>query len=824
VSPGQADPQPAGGPQADVLPGLRLIPRRAWLAAGSAGAVLSGVLAWIANPPVDAGALAFVALIPLLLALRSARPGRGALFGFVFGVVYLGLLLRWLRLFGAIAEWPLVVVESAFIAAFGAIAAWAYRRIGGLGAAFVAAAGWTATEWLRSIGPLGGFTWGGLGYTQHGIRSVLPLAAAAGVWGLSFVVVLVNALVLEIGARWYRILRARGDASRPRGRGVRLPFALARAAAVPTAIAVAAVLVPVAIPVPKPNGRAMDVAIVQGSVPQALASDRLLQTSAVADSHIALNRRLASDPPDLAIWAENALADDPATDTALGDNVTDSVRATGTPTLIGALRALPDGRYANQTLLYDGAGRIVGRYTKVHLVPFGEYVPFPGIFGWTEQFRRGNADLVPGTALRLFRVHGVEVGTPICFENTFPDLFRRFVAMGASLMVVSTNDSSYLLTEASREHTIFSQLRAVETGRWVVQAALSGESALIAPTGQVVARTGLFDRTILRGDVRAGTGRTLYVRFGDWLPAACALAVVALLGWAGVAGFRRRRRRRGPAPGDAQSGATAAGRPGPERRPLAPISGGAEPRVLVVLPTYEERATIGTVLAQVTALGSNIDALVVDDNSPDGTAEVVAAMAEQTEQVRLLRRAGKGGLASAYLAGFAVGIRDGYDVIVEMDADLSHRPEDLPGLIAGTASFDLTIGSRYIPGGGVTNWSRGRLALSRAGNAYARAMLRVPIMDATSGFRAYRRAALMSLLDVGIHSDGYGFQIELVRAAHRLGLRIGEVPILFREREHGQSKISRAIVVEALAKVTMWGVEDRLRRGGNRTSAARLSG
>jgi dolichol-phosphate mannosyltransferase len=241
--------------------------------------------------------------------------------------------------------------------------------------------------------------------------------------------------------------------------------------------------------------------------------------------------------------------------------------------------------------------------------------------------------------------------------------------------------------------------------------------------------------------------------------------------------------------------------------------------VLVVLPTYEERATIATVLEQVTAIGPGVHALVVDDSSPDGTADTVDAIAARNDQVRLLRRPDKGGLASAYLTGFRVGLDQGYDVIVEMDADLSHRPQDLPSLIDGTSRFDLTIGSRYIPGGAVTNWSRARVALSRAGNAYARAMLRIPVADATSGFRAYRRQLLEALVERGVTAEGYGFQIELVLNAHRMGYRIGEVPITFREREHGQSKISRGIVLEALVKVATWGIHDRFSRDGRRSIA-----
>jgi dolichol-phosphate mannosyltransferase len=238
----------------------------------------------------------------------------------------------------------------------------------------------------------------------------------------------------------------------------------------------------------------------------------------------------------------------------------------------------------------------------------------------------------------------------------------------------------------------------------------------------------------------------------------------------------------------------------------------ADRRCLVVLPTYNERATVIAAATGVLAAVPTADVLVVDDASPDGTAEAAAALAEQEPRVRLLRRAGKLGLASAYLSGFRVGIRDGYGVVVEMDADLSHRPADLPRVVEGACAYDLTIGSRYVPGGGVSNWSRGRLALSRAGNAYARTLLSLPVADATSGFRAFRRAALERLLVEPLTSEGYGFQIELVYRAQRLGMSIGEVPITFREREHGKSKISRAIVLEALVQVGTWGVRDRLRR------------
>jgi dolichol-phosphate mannosyltransferase len=200
----------------------------------------------------------------------------------------------------------------------------------------------------------------------------------------------------------------------------------------------------------------------------------------------------------------------------------------------------------------------------------------------------------------------------------------------------------------------------------------------------------------------------------------------------------------------------------------------------------------------------------VDDSSPDGTGEVVAAIAAVEPRVRLLQRPAKSGLASAYLAGFHQAIEGGYDLAIEMDSDLSHDPAELSTLLEAAQHHDLVVGSRYIPGGSVTDWSRSRVALSRGGNAYARFMLGLPIHDATSGYRVYRRDLLTDLLREPFASEGYGFQIELVWRAHLLGYDVGEAPITFRERVYGTSKISNAIVAEALWKVTRWGWSLRL--------------
>ncbi len=765
--------------------------RKPPLALAALGGVAAGVLLFVANPPADLGWVAFAALVPLLWALSTASATRGALVGLSFGLVYWGLLMHWLLPFGVIAWLPLVIDQAATMALFGAVVPLTWRADRPVRTALTVAALWTFVDWIRGVWPLGGFTWGALGATQHGNHLVLPLASITGVWGVTFVMVLANVLLLFV-------LR------RTRPLAERVTF---------VALGVAAVTLPVLIPLPAAAGPKLDVAVVQGNVPRALASDRYLQSQAVAQNHIRLNRTLASNPPDVAVWPENALDDDPTVNRALGEQVSSSVRAVGSPTLVGAVTDAPGGRYYNQVLLYDGQGRVTGRYTKTHLVPFGEYVPFRRYLGWVEQLRAVPRDLAPGPGITLFHVHGVAVATPICFEDVFPDLFRRFVAKGANLVVLTTNDSSFLESEASREHVELSQVRAVETGRWVVQAAISGESAVIDPTGRVVAHTGLFEAGILRFDVPTSSARTLYVRLGDWFPWLCGLGALVALAFGVVT---RRRGRIGPATtppaGERHMASDAHGAP-------VPIAGGAGPRVLIVLPTYNERDNVGQVVQGVLAVAPDIDVLVVDDGSPDGTGNVVRALANEEPRVRLVERSGKQGLASAYLAGFRQGLAEGYDVLVEMDADQSHRPEDLARLLEGSKRFDLTIGSRYVPGSGVTNWSRARLAVSRGGNAYARAALGFPVHDATSGYRAFRRGLLETLVRDGFTSDGYAFQIELAYRSWRLGYEVGEVPITFREREHGHSKFSRRIVAEALWRVTQWGVRDRVTSRTTRRTA-----
>jgi len=234
---------------------------------------------------------------------------------------------------------------------------------------------------------------------------------------------------------------------------------------------------------------------------------------------------------------------------------------------------------------------------------------------------------------------------------------------------------------------------------------------------------------------------------------------------------------------------------------------------VVVIPTYDEADNIGHVLDRLRCLVPEVDALVVDDNSPDGTAGIVRRHPEYLSHVFLLRRPEKDGLGAAYRAGFRWALCRDYDVIVQMDADLSHPPERVPDLVAALDESDLTIGSRYVAGGGIANWSWSRRLISWAGNAYVRLVLGLPVRDATAGFKAFRRAALEQIGATESASGGYCFQIENTWRAVRLGLRVSEVPITFTDRTAGTSKMSRAIVSEALRRVLVWRWQE-LRDGG----------
>lgn len=232
-------------------------------------------------------------------------------------------------------------------------------------------------------------------------------------------------------------------------------------------------------------------------------------------------------------------------------------------------------------------------------------------------------------------------------------------------------------------------------------------------------------------------------------------------------------------------------------------------RILVIIPTYNEAENVEAIVARLRDAVPAADVLIVDDNSPDGTGERADKLASGDSQIQVLHRKGKEGLGAAYIAGFHWGLDHGYDVLVEQDADGSHQPEQLHRLLEALRTADLVLGSRYVKGGEVQNWPRSREILSRGGNIYTRLALGVPLQDATGGYRAFRRQTLEGIGLDQVASAGYCFQVDLAWRAVKAGFRVVEVPITFVERELGESKMSRSIVVEAMLLVGRWGVTHR---------------
>ncbi len=232
-------------------------------------------------------------------------------------------------------------------------------------------------------------------------------------------------------------------------------------------------------------------------------------------------------------------------------------------------------------------------------------------------------------------------------------------------------------------------------------------------------------------------------------------------------------------------------------------------RIVMAIPTYNESTNLELIIARLRTAHPEVDVLIVDDNSPDGTGDIADRLAASDPQVQVLHREAKSGLGAAYRHAFAVALGQDYDVIGEMDADGSHQPEQLHRLLEALESADLVIGSRYVPGGSIVNWSRSRELLSRGGNLYVRLLLGMGVKDATAGFRVFRRATLEKIDLANVTSSGYVFQTDMAYRTMMAGLKVVEVPIEFVERERGDSKMSKQVASESLKKITVWGLQER---------------
>jgi apolipoprotein N-acyltransferase len=471
-----------------------------------AAALGAGVVTGLCFAPVDLGPLILVTLIPLLWAWRGARPRHAALYGFAFGVACYGVVIPWIRYFGYVAIVPLVAAMAAAIAIVGALVAAYARR--GIASPFLTAAAWVFLEALRGRWPLGGFPWADLGVALHDVPAARALASVGGTLLVSFVVVAVNGLVLDLGlALQSRAVRAAVLA----GAGV-------------TALLVATVAVDVTRFEPETTGR-LRVAMLQGDdeqLPLAQQTDQLLTAK-----HFALADRLRGHY-DLIVFPESSLDTDPQVDPQLRRQLTDLAARHDAYVLVNARTPGDDARSRNTNLMYTPGGKLQAVYSKQHLVPFGEYVPWRDQLSFLPELRQVPYDFEPGHSRTMFRVAGHPLGSVICFESAFGPLVRDYVRDGAQLIVVSTNNRSYQRSGNTEQHLALGQMRAAETGRAVLQASVSGISAVIDPDGSVHDRTKLFESAVVTAAVPTSTGETLYVRFGDWVVLLSALALVAV--------------------------------------------------------------------------------------------------------------------------------------------------------------------------------------------------------------------------------------------------------------------------------------------------------
>jgi apolipoprotein N-acyltransferase len=461
-------------------------------------AAVSGLALTAAFPPLDQRWVALIALVPLFLALRGASARAGALIGFVTGAVFFGILIYWISYFGFAAWGALVVLETSFYVVFGILGARAARTATGrvLGVPLL----WTALEVARARYPFGGFSWGLIGYSQHSGGSLLPLARVGGVVLVGLVCVLVNALIGE------------AIIGRP------------RITVVIGATIAALILLPALLPLglAGPQAGTMDIAAIQGNVPRnrftSLGRRGRVgpEDFTIVDNHLRETKLLLSQPkPDLIVWPENSFDRDPRLNADMFDPVVALLQKIRSPLLAGAILDAGD-RFTNTNLLIEPNGRIVQRYDKVHLVPFGEYVPihfFRSIVPALD--RELPSDAIHGRKLVVFHVGQARVGTVICFESTYPELARGLVRDGAQILIVTTNNASFGTSPAARQHLAMSQMRAVELGRAVVHAAISGISAVIEPNGKITEEAGLFRPAMLRARLPLATGETPYARYGS---------------------------------------------------------------------------------------------------------------------------------------------------------------------------------------------------------------------------------------------------------------------------------------------------------------------
>ena len=464
-------------------------------------AVLSGLLLAAAFPHPDVGVAAWVALVPLMLVLRTATIRRALALGYICGLVFFGILFSWCAVFGYAAWAALVPIQAVFTAVFAAVAAPMCRK-GGWGAVFGVPAAWVAVEWLRALGPLG-VSWGALSVSQHRNLPLLQAAALGGPYLLSFLVVMGNAAVAEA-------------VSRRRSQSL-LASVVAAAVVVTAAVGGSARLRMARM---RLGGEEVIFGLAQAGINKEQGG-HFSDPEKLMRAYERLTIRLAYYHARIVVWPETTVPGLALMDPWLRYRLSGLAKRTGTALVFGSFDpvGISDWHLQNCVVAFDRHGRVVGRYAKVHLVPFGEYVPAPA-----SRFRRflrrwgvPEEDLVPGRRRDPMMVDGVSMGTLVCFESALCGASRELVKRGAQILVFVTNDAWFGRTAAPYQHLAFSPLRAVETGRYVLRAATTGITACFDPCGRVVAAGPLGGELGIPVRAEIRNGKTPYVVLGDWV-------------------------------------------------------------------------------------------------------------------------------------------------------------------------------------------------------------------------------------------------------------------------------------------------------------------
>lgn len=484
----------------------------------------SGLLLAVSMPKPGWWPAAWIGLVPLLIALKSARTRNAMLCGLVAGLVYYGAICSWLTIFGYLPWFLVALKEAAWLMLFAAAAALMMPDRTGPSGYLTVPAVWTFLQWARVIGPLG-FTWGSLAHTQANVLPVAQISSVTGPWGIDFLVCLVNVALADIVTSPLdyerkqpgppRLLRWKQGLSR---RWFAAGVSFAAAAAVCAGGYLAQRREPT-------RAACVRVAVIQGSLPHEVNPGPEYVPAAFA-AYEQMSRRAARSKPDLVVWPETTIVDE-ITDTRWGPQLSELARETAANYIVGGYDASgdPEGRNYNSAHLFDRTGRRIGVYHKVHLVPYGEYVPFRDQMPWLERYDIRDVDVLPGTSHDPIATDVGKIGVSICFESLFPAVSAQETRRGANALVIITNDAWFKRTQAARQHLMMARLRAIENRRYVVRAAATGISAIIDPQGHVLCELPIYRRGILRARIAPLDGLTLYARFGDWFVFLCAAAV-----------------------------------------------------------------------------------------------------------------------------------------------------------------------------------------------------------------------------------------------------------------------------------------------------------